>query len=128
MQNSKRQIMGQIESWMVSLIISIVGLIAMISVGKYKTETNERAIENERKAREAIGAKLDKANEELIEHKTKIQNSTTMEDVRKEFVSKEMFRQMEKHIDSKFNDVIKQMDLFMSVQEEILKEIRKREV
>ena len=47
--------------------------------------------------------KLDAINEVITEHKTRISNAPTMEQVRVEFVSKEMFKQMEKHIDEKFD-------------------------
>jgi len=118
--------MEHIESWMMSLLISVVGLIAMLAVGKYKTEANERAIEVESNARKVLGLKLDKSFEELIDHKSRLANATTMEDVRREFVSKEMFRQMEKHIDSKFDDMGKVLNKFSQGQEEILKEIRRK--
>jgi len=118
--------MEQIESWMISMIISSIGLIAMIAVGKYKTEANERAIEYERKARQVMGKKLDNIAEEVVAHNAKTIGVPTMEDVRREFVSKEMFRQMEKHIDSKFDDMGKMLNKFSQGQEEILKEIRRK--
>ena len=118
--------MEQIESWMISLLISIIGLIAVLAVGKYKTEANERAIETERKARQAIGDKLDKISEEVVAHNARTIGVPTMEDVRKEFVSKEMFRQMEKHIDTKFDDMGKLLNKFSNGQDEILKELRRK--
>ena len=43
---------------MVSVLISLGGLVGMIAVGKYKTDENKTDIENERKARQALGAKV----------------------------------------------------------------------
>lgn len=49
--------------------------------------------------------KIDKLNSEVAEHKVRLANAPTMEQARMEFVSKEMFKQMEKHIDEKFDRV-----------------------
>lgn len=54
---------------------------------------------------EAFGKKIDFQAKELVELKTKLANVPTMEEVRVEFVSKEMFNQMKEHIDEKFDRV-----------------------
>ena len=113
-----------IESWMVSLVFSIGGVIAVLAIGKYKTEQNQKEIEDERKARVAVGIKLDKVTEEVAEHKVRLHNAPSMEDVRKEFVSKEMFKQMEKHIDGRFDNLGKSLEQIFDNQSKMLAELR----
>ncbi len=54
------------------------------------------------KVEEAYGKKIDCQAKELIELKTKLASVPSMKEVRAEFVSKEVYLQMEKHIDEKF--------------------------
>ena len=110
-------------SWLISVVIAIVGYISMTVTVKNKTEQNSKDIEvNRKEHKEAISiissrmddhfkeddvihgrmlGKLDKASEELATHKVQLANSPSMEQVRNEFVSKEMFKQLEKNIDNK---------------------------
>ena len=102
------------ESWMISLAIAICASIATFITIKNSATQNAKDIEKiqetsiqhkreEDKLHIALFEKIDKANETLAEHKVKLGASPTMENVRAEFVSKEMFKQMEKHIDEKFD-------------------------
>jgi len=63
--------------------------------------------------------KLDGINETITEHKTRLGNAPSMEQVRAEFVSKEMFKQMEKHIDEKFDKVENGIDKILSKLEKV---------
>ncbi len=117
--------MNGIESWMISLAISIVGLIAMIAVGKYKTEQNKIELDAEIDARKAISKKLDTVAEIVTEHKVRLHNVPSMEHVRNEFMSKEMFKQFEKHIDDKFDTMGKSLIKLGSNQELILEKLDK---
>ena len=113
-----------IEGWMVSLIIALIGVISSFSVIKQKvneggskdTEQDERLkvlekfmnektpfLDHLSKVENAYGKKLDEHSNALVEVKEKITQAPTMTEVRNEFVSKEMFKQMEKHIDEKFD-------------------------
>lgn len=118
-------------SWLISVVIAIVGYIAMAVTVKNKTEQNSKDIEAIRKEHKesvsVIGSKmddhfkeddvihgrifgkLDKASEELATHKVQLANSPSMEQVRNEFVSKEMFKQLEKNIDSKIDTTEKHL-------------------
>jgi len=120
------------EGWVISLLgllfsiaVAIVTYVATIVTVKNKTEQNNKDIDDLKKLHiknidevretsrrhntsdEALHSKffekLDIMNETITEHKTKLANAPTMEQVRVEFVSKEMFKQMEKHIDEKFD-------------------------
>ena len=116
--------MEHIESWMISLVISFIGLVAMMAVGKYKTEQNQKEIETEKQAREVIGRKLDKATEEMAEYKVRLHNAPSMEDVRREFVSKEMFKQMEKHIDGQFETLGKSLEKLFENQNKMVETLK----
>jgi phosphopantetheine adenylyltransferase len=113
-----------IESWMVSLIIAFIGAVSSFAVIKQKVNEggskdreqddrlktlekfmNEKTpfLDHLSKVENAYGKKLDDHSNALVEVKEKITQAPTMTEVRNEFVSKEMFKQMEKHIDEKFD-------------------------
>jgi len=121
-----------VESWMITLAGLIISFIGMIVIGKYKTEQNEKTIvEHKRefndrmkkieecskehdkedvKVHGAIFAKIDKLSEEQAQHKVRLHNAPNMEQVRNEFVSKEMFAQMQKHMDEKIDSLGKSIE------------------
>jgi len=124
-----------VESWMVSIGFALVTLVAgyavmrsNVSKGMLATAKQDEKIEvlekfmNEKKplldhlsrVEEAFGKKIDIHSREIVELKTKLANVPTMEEVRNEFVSKEMFKQMEKHIDEKFDKVENGLDKILS--------------
>lgn len=102
------------ESWMISLGIGLLTYVSMFVTLKNKTdqhstdikdlrEKNDRHKREDDSLHEKMFDKLDDVNQELATHKVKLGNAPTMEQVRAEFVTKEMFKQMEKHIDEKFD-------------------------
>lgn len=114
-----------VEGWMVSVFFGVVTIVSGYAVHRNtvakqgeKIEKQDKKIEelekfkNEKtpllmhlsKVEEAYGKKIDFLAKENVELKTKIANVPTMEEVRNEFVSKEMYYQMQKHIDEKFQD------------------------
>lgn len=104
------------ESWMISLGIGLLTYVSMFVTLKNKTdqhgsdikeirEKNERHKKEDDILRSKMFDKLDDVNQELATHKVRLGNAPTMEQVRAEFVTKEMFKQMEKHIDEKFDKV-----------------------
>jgi hypothetical protein len=113
------------ESWMISLGIALLGYVAMFVTTKSQTQQNSKDIEKLQNinvshkkeddiAHGSIFTKLDIANEVLAEHKVKLGTAPTMEQVRAEFVSKEMFKQMEKHIDEKFDKLENGIDKILN--------------
>jgi len=73
-------------------------------------------IEQLLKIEESYGKKLDVHSNKIIELTTQLGATPTMKEVRDEFVSKEVFLQMEKHIDQKFlvvttgiNEILKEL-------------------
>ena len=102
------------ESWMISVAIGALTYFSMLVTMKNKTDQHSLDIKEikgkgERHKKEddilhgRMFDKLDEVNKELATHKVFIGNAPTMEQVRNEFVTKEMFKQMEKHIDEKFD-------------------------
>ncbi len=112
------------ESWMITLGLTLAGLVAGYAVMKNTVSNSVEAdiqqdvkiseldkfmnstlpaIEHYSRIEIAYGRKIDYFDRELIELKTKMSQSPTMKEVREEFVSKEVYLQMEKHIDEKFH-------------------------
>lgn len=102
------------ESWQVSVIIGIISYISMFVTLRNKTDQhtaeikeikdkNDKHKTDDEKLHGKLFDKVDEINQELATHKVRLGNAPSMEQVRGEFVTKEMFKQMEKHIDDKFD-------------------------
>ncbi len=113
------------ESWQVSVIIGVITYISIFVTLKNKTEQNTSDIKdlrdkNDRHKKEdyilhgKIFYKLDDVSQEIATHKVRLANAPTMEQVRTEFVTKEMFKQMEKHIDEKFDKLENGIDKILT--------------
>ena len=113
------------ESWIVSAVIGVSTYFAMFVTLKNKTEQHsvelkEAKEKSEHKSKESelihskIFDRVDEINQELASHKVRLANSPNMEQVRAEFISKEMFHQMEKHIDEKFNTIENGIDKILN--------------
>ena len=105
------------ESWMVSLAIAVAGGIATFAITKNRVDNNDKQILTILSDVKEIKNKLSSHSELLSEHNIKIQTGASMKEVRAEFVSKEMFKQLEKHMDEKFSRVERGIS-------EILRELR----
>jgi len=114
------------QGWEISLFIAVAGVVGSFAVirnkvnegGTKDAEQDKRLKELEQfmnekrpllqhlsKVENAFGKKLDDYGNNIVELNQKITQAPTMKEVRDEFVSKEMFKQMEKHIDEKFDRV-----------------------
>jgi len=114
------------QGWEISLFIAVSGVVGSFAVirnkvnegGTKDSEQDKRLKELEQfmnekrpllqhlsKVENAFGKKLDEHGNSIVELNQKVTQSPTMKEVRDEFVSKEMFKQMEKHIDEKFDRV-----------------------
>jgi len=82
------------ESWMISLVIAIVSIIGNFAVLKYMVTELKKEQQN-------IIRTLDKYGDDIVRLNTRSELAITAKDVDNKYVSKEMFRQMEKHIDDK---------------------------
>lgn len=120
------------EAWHVMVIINGIALIATFVTNKNKTDQNTKDIaEHKKEINDKIDKmlddakshkkeddvvhgkmfdKIDKALEQLVAQQVQINATPTMEQVRTEFVSKEMFKQMEKHIDDRIDNLGKSVE------------------
>ena len=86
------------ESWMVSLGIVVVGLVGNVYIVKYMV--------GELKKNEAIiFERLEKHGDDIVRLNTRSELAMTAKDVDDKYVSKELFRQFEKHIDKRFDRI-----------------------
>lgn len=117
------------ESWQVSIILGLITYISIFVTVRNKTDQHTKDIEklqegsaNHKKDDEKLHSKMfdkiDELNTEIAEHKVRLGNAPTMEQVRAEFVSKEMFKQMEKHIDEKFDKLESGIDKILNKLEQ----------
>ena len=88
---------------MISTVIAIVGVVSTFAITKNKVENNDKQIQAIFKILKGLGDKVDTHSGSLSEHKAMIKSSMTMTQADSKFVSKELFKQMEKHIDEKFD-------------------------
>lgn len=91
------------EGWMLSLAISAGGIVGMFAVNRYMTAENARRIEG-------IGKKVDEHSEVISEHKIIVSNAVTMEQVDSKFLTRDLFKAHEKHIDQRFVNLEKKLD------------------
>jgi len=88
---------------MISLAMSVAGIVAMFAVNRYMTAENARRIEG-------IGKKVDEHSEVISEHKIIVSNAVTMEQVDSKFLTRDLFKAHEKHIDQRFVNLEKKLD------------------
>ena len=129
---------SEIEGWMVPLLISIIGAASGFAVVRSKVnesghrdkehdarlksleqfmDANTPFLKHLSKVEESFSRKIDEHSNSIVEINQKVTQSPTMKEVRDEFVTKEMYKQMEKHIDEKFyrlevglNRILKKLD------------------
>lgn len=93
------------ESWMISLGIGIVTYISIIVTLRNKVDAHQREIDESHKTIKALFARLDKHGDDLVRLNTKAELAITAKEVDEKYLSKELFRQFEKHIDGRFDGV-----------------------
>lgn len=77
------------------------------------------------KAENAIVDKQEEQSKDIVSLKQKIAHSPTMKEVRDEFLTKEIFIQFEKHIDTRFDHFEKKFDTIADGQEKILQAVNR---
>jgi Zn-dependent M16 (insulinase) family peptidase len=86
------------ETWMISLTIAAGGIISSFAVVKYMADELKRN-------QESIFKRLDSHGDDLVALNTMSKLAMTAKDVDDKYVSKELFRQFEKHIDKRFDSL-----------------------
>lgn len=88
----------------------IIALENAVSELKEFMNSNKPMLQHFSRIENAYGNKIDEHSGAIVELHQKTSQAPTMNEVRAEFVSKEMFTQMEKHIDEKFNKLDNELD------------------
>lgn len=83
---------------MISLASVIAAVVGSFYTVRYTTSENKKKIE-------AIEKKLEKHGDDLVAIKTKSELAMTAKDVDTKYVSKELFRQFEKHMNGRFDGI-----------------------
>ena len=109
----------KMEGWVVTLIISAGTIVGTFAVTKY-------IVGELKNNQSAIFERLEKHGDAIVALNTKVQSAITAKDVDDKFVSKELFRQFEKHIDSRFDEVKDSFKQLNDGQNQILEYLRQR--
>ena len=95
----------EFDGWVIANLVTIV--IFFITVGYYKEKVDNITKDNEalHSKIDAYHRRLDTHGDDLVRLKTKAELAITAKEVDEKYLSKEMFRQFEKHIDKRFDSV-----------------------
>lgn len=93
------------DSWVVANLVTIV--MFFITVGYYKGKVDTITKDNEalHSKMDAHHHRLDTHGDDLVRLNTKAELAITAKEVDEKYLSKELFRQFEKHIDGRFDGV-----------------------
>ena len=83
-----------------SMIIAVISFIGVVAVTRY-------IVGELKKVQEAHAIRLDKHGDDLVELNTRSKLAVTAKDVDEKFVSKEMFAQLERHLNQRFDGIEK---------------------
>lgn len=105
----------------IEVIVMVATLISTFAIAKYQGTETKKQFEShdvdQKKLEEEIFRRIESHSEKIVELQTQQKTAITAEKVSELYLSKEHFRQFEKHIDDKFRTVI-------DGQGKILEEIR----
>lgn len=92
-------------AWIIANIVTIIAF--FISVGYYKNKVDSVLKDNEtlHSKIDAYHKRLDVHGDDLVRLNTKSELAITAKEVDEKYLSKELFRQFEKHIDNRFDGV-----------------------
>lgn len=95
----------EFSGWVIANLVTIV--IFFITVGYYKGKVEAILKDNEslHNKLDAYHRRLDVHGDDLVRLNTKAELAITAKEVDEKYLSKEMFRQFEKHIDKRFDSV-----------------------
>lgn len=93
------------DGWVVANLVTIV--MFFITVGYYKGKVDTITKDNEalHSKMDAYHHRLDTHGDDLVRLSTKAELAITAKEVDEKYLSKELFRQFEKHIDGRFDGV-----------------------
>lgn len=85
-------------SWLISTLIVIISAAGVIFVMRYMVSELKRN-------QDLIFIRMDKHGDDIVKLNSRAEFAVTAKDVDEKFVSKEFFRQFEKHIDKRFDSL-----------------------
>lgn len=93
------------DGWVVANLVTVV--IFFITVGYYKGKVDTITKDNEtlHSKMDEYHRRLDTHGDDLVRLNTKAELAITAKEVDEKYLSKELFRQFEKHIDGRFDGV-----------------------
>lgn len=93
------------DGWVIANLATIV--IFFITVGYYKGKVDTITKDNEalNSKMDAYHRRLDTHGDDIVRLNTKAELAITAKEVDEKYLSKELFRQFEKHIDGRFDGV-----------------------
>ena len=93
------------DGWVIANLATIV--VFFITVGYYKGKVDSITKDNEtlHSKMDAYHRRLDTHGDDLVRLNTKAELAITAKEVDEKYLSKELFRQFEKHIDGRFDGV-----------------------
>jgi Asp-tRNA(Asn)/Glu-tRNA(Gln) amidotransferase A subunit family amidase len=90
--------MGNIETWVITLIIVITGVVAQFAVNKYQNTEFKKQIE-------ALFKKSDTHSKDIVKLQTQRNQYLTTDKADDVYLRRKEFEQFEKHIDKKFDGI-----------------------
>ena len=95
----------EFSGWIVANLVTIV--IFFITVGYYKGKVDTITKDNQHLHNkiDAFHGRLDTHGDDLVRLNTKAELAITAKEVDEKYLSKELFRQFEKHIDKRFDSI-----------------------
>ena len=95
----------EFSGWIIANLVTIV--IFFITVGYYKSKVDSITKDNEtlHNKLDVYHRRLDVHGDDIVRLNTKAELAITAKEVDEKYLSKEMFRQFEKHIDNRFDSV-----------------------
>lgn len=119
------------ESWAISLAVSIImtllGIALMAGMYRNKISVLEDTTKSIHNTFDKMYIRLDRHGDDIISLNTKSELSMTAKDVDDKYVSKELFRQFEKHIDKRFDRIEEGQDKILRYIEVATRPIKKVE-
>ena len=95
----------ELSGWIIANLVTI--LMFFITVGYYKGKVDTITKDNEslHNKLDTYNRRLDMHGDDLVRLNTKAELAITAKEVDEKYLSKELFRQFEKHIDGRFDGV-----------------------
>lgn len=95
----------ELNSYIVSNLAIIIAFFIVVGYYKGKVETLSKDNESIHKKMDAYHRRADVHGDDIVRLNTKAELAMTAKEVDEKYVSKELFRQFEKHIDGRFDGI-----------------------